>query len=134
LVKGELKNQEWVSPSLNTTADGALYFSILDLAKWDAALYSEKLLKRSSFEQMWTIAKLSNGKPNSGDYGFGWFIENKNGHHVVEHEGAWQGFETQISRYVDDKLTVVVLTNLEQAKPDKFANKVAEMYLSGKIK
>jgi CubicO group peptidase (beta-lactamase class C family) len=134
LVKGELKNQEWVSPSLNTTADGALYFSILDLAKWDAALYTEKLLKRSSLEQMWTIAKLSNGKPNSGDYGFGWFIENKNGHHVVEHEGAWQGFETQISRYVDDKLTVVVLTNLEQAKPDKFAHKVAEMYLSGKIK
>jgi CubicO group peptidase (beta-lactamase class C family) len=42
LVKGELKNQEWVSPTLNTTADGALYFSILDLAKWDAApLYGE---------------------------------------------------------------------------------------------
>ena len=45
LVKGELKNQEWVSPTLNTTADGALYFSILDLAKWDAALYTEKLLQ-----------------------------------------------------------------------------------------
>lgn len=134
LVKGELKNQEWVSPSLNTTADGALYFSILDLAKWDAALYTEKILKKSSLDQMWTVAKLSNGKPNSGDYGFGWFIESVNGHHVVEHEGAWQGFETQISRYVDDKLTVVVLTNLEQAKPDKFAHKVAEMYLSGKIK
>ena len=48
LVKGELKNQEWVSPTLNTTADGALYFSILDLAKWDAALYTDKLLKKSS--------------------------------------------------------------------------------------
>ena len=42
LVKGELKNQEWVSPTLNTTADGSLYFSILDLAKWDAALYTEQ--------------------------------------------------------------------------------------------
>ncbi len=134
LVKGELKNQEWVSPSLNTTADGALYFSVLDLAKWDAALYTEKLLKQSSLDQMWTIAKLSNGKPNSGDYGFGWFIDTKNGHRIVEHEGAWQGFETQISRYVDDKLTVVVLTNLEQAKPDKFAHEVAKMYLSGKAK
>ncbi len=66
LVKGELKNQEWVSPTLNTTADGSLYFSILDLAKWDAALYTEKLLKRSSLEQMWTVVKLNNGKPNSG--------------------------------------------------------------------
>src|SRR5438876_7311757 len=64
LVKGELKNQEWVSPSLNTTADGSLYFSILDLAEWDAALYTEKLLKRSSLELMWTPVKLKNGQPN----------------------------------------------------------------------
>lgn len=134
LVKGELKNQEWVSPSVNTTADGALYFSTLDLAKWDAALYTEKLLKKSSLDQMWTVAKLKNTKPNSGHYGFGWFIETRNGHRVVEHEGAWQGFETQISRYVDDKLTVVVLTNLDEAKPATIANHVAEMYLSGAVK
>ncbi len=43
---GNPKNQEWVSPSLNTTADGSLYFSILDLAKWDAALYTETQLKK----------------------------------------------------------------------------------------
>lgn len=134
LLKGELKNQEWVSPMLNTTADGSLYFSILDLAKWDAALYTEKLLKRSSLEQMWTIAKLSNGQPNSGKYGFAWFIGDQNGHHLVEHEGQWQGFETQISRYVDDKLTVVVLTNLGDAKPEKIAHGVAELYLAGKVK
>ncbi|HMD15787.1 MAG TPA: serine hydrolase domain-containing protein [Terriglobales bacterium] len=134
LEKGDLKNQEWVSPTVNTTADGSLYFSIMDLAKWDAALYTEKLLKRSSLEQMWTVAKLSNGQPNSGDYGFGWFIETKNGHHVVEHEGAWQGFETQISRYVDDQLTVVVLTNLDDAQPEALADRVAGMYLSGQVK
>jgi len=134
LVKGELKNQEWVSPTVNTTADGSLYFSILDLAKWDAALYTEKLLKRSSLEQMWTVANLKNGKPNAGEYGFGWFIESKKGHRVVEHEGAWQGFETEISRYVDDQLTVVVLTNLDAAKPETIADHVAEMYLSGKVR
>jgi CubicO group peptidase (beta-lactamase class C family) len=134
LVKGELKNQEWVSPLLNTTADGSLYFSILDLAKWDAALYTEKLLKRSSLEQMWTVAKLSNGQPNSGHYGFGWFIETKNGHHVVEHEGAWQGYKSQISRYVDDKLTVVVLANLAGANPETVVHQVAEMYLSETVK
>ena len=134
LVKGELKNQEWVSPTLNTTADGSLYFSILDLAQWDAALYTEKLLKRSSLEQMWTVTKLSNGQPNSGHYGFGWFIETKHGHHVVEHEGSWQGFQTQISRYMDDKVTVVVLTNLGGSKPAVFADHVADLYLSGKMK
>ena len=129
LVKGELKNQEWVSPTLNTTADGALYFSILDLAKWDAALYTEKLLKRSSLEQMWTVVPLKNGQPNSGHYGFGWEMGTDHGHHVIEHGGAWQGFETHISRYVNDRLTVVVLTNLEGADPGLIAHGVAQFYL-----
>jgi CubicO group peptidase (beta-lactamase class C family) len=130
LVKDQVKNQEWVSPTLNTTADGSLYFSILDLAKWDAALYTEKLLKRSSLEQMWTPVLLNDGQPNSGHYGFGWEITNSHGHRLIGHEGSWQGFETQISRYVDDKLTVVVLSNLGDAHPGKIAEGVAEIYLS----
>jgi CubicO group peptidase (beta-lactamase class C family) len=130
LVKGQLKNQDWVSPTLNTTADGSLYFSILDLAKWDAALYTEKLLKRSSLEEMWTPVKLNDGKINSGHYGFGWRIAEVHGHRVIAHGGAWQGFETQISRYVDDKLTVVVLSNLAGSDPEKIADHVAELYLS----
>jgi CubicO group peptidase (beta-lactamase class C family) len=129
-VGGELKNQEWVSPLLNTTADGSLYFSVLDLAKWDAALYTGKLLRRASLQQMWRVAALRDGKPNAGHYGYGWFIGSKQGHHVVEHEGQWQGFETQISRYVDDRLTVVVLTNLAQARPERIADGVAAIYLS----
>jgi CubicO group peptidase (beta-lactamase class C family) len=131
LVKGEVKNQEWVSPSLNTTADGSLYFSILDLAKWDAALYGDQLLKKSSLQLMWTVAPLRNGQPNSGHYGYGWFVETQDGHRLIEHEGQWQGFETEICRYVDDRLTVVVLTNLADAKPDVIAHGVARLYLKG---
>jgi CubicO group peptidase (beta-lactamase class C family) len=134
LLDGHLKNQEWVSPMLNTTADGSLYFSILDLAKWDAALYTENLLRRSSLQKMWTVALLKDGKPNAGGYGLGWFIGNKKGHRVVEHEGQWQGFETQISRYLDDGLTVVVLTNLAEAKPGQIADGVASIYLESKAR
>jgi CubicO group peptidase (beta-lactamase class C family) len=130
LVKGQVKNQEWVSPTLNTTADGSLYFSVLDLAKWDAALYGDTLLKPSSLELMWTPVKLNNGQPNSGHYGFGWEITNPHGHRLISHPGSWQGFETQISRYVDDKLTVVVLCNLAGANPGKIAEGVAQIYLS----
>jgi CubicO group peptidase (beta-lactamase class C family) len=130
LVDGQLKNQEWVAPMVNTTADGSLYFSILDVAKWDAALYTNKLLKNADLQLMWTVAALRDGKPNSGHYGFGWFIESRNGHRVVEHEGQWQGFETQISRYVDDRLTVVVLTNLGSAEPRRIADAVAAIYLA----
>src|SRR5580692_5940626 len=130
LVKGELKNQEWVAPMVNTTADGSLYFSILDLAKWDAALYTDKLLKRSSLDQMWTPAKLKSGQPNKAGYGFGWEMEDRHGHHVVGHTGAWQGFKTAIARYVNDQLTVVVLANLAEAKPGAIAEHVADLYLA----
>jgi len=137
LVKGEIKNQEWVSATLNTTADGALYTNVLDLGKWDAALYTEKLLKRRSFEQMWTPVKLKDGK--TYPYGFGWFLNAVNGHRLIEHDGAWQGFTMNISRYVDDGLTVIVMTNLDEdhCKPDRIAHGVAGFYvgaLKGKEK
>ena len=130
LVKGELKNQEWVSPSLNSTADGALYFTVEDLQKWDGALYTEKLLKKASLERMWTVEKLNNGKPNKANYGFGWRIQDVNGHRVIAHSGSWQGFTTHIARYVDDRLTVVALTNLDSghSNPNKIVSGVAAIY------
>lgn len=131
LVKNELKNQEWVSPAMNTTADGSLYFNVLDLAKWDAALYTEKLVKKSSLDQMWTVAKLNNGEPNAGHYGFAWDVNQMNAHRAIEHGGAWQGFTTYIARYLDDKLTVVVLANLDSAHANagKIAHHVAGLYI-----
>jgi CubicO group peptidase (beta-lactamase class C family) len=132
LVKGELKNQEWVSPSLNSTADGALYFTVEDLQKWDAALYTEKLLQKASLERMWTVEKLNNGKPNKANYGFAWEIDSVNGHRVIAHGGAWQGFTCYIARYVDDRLTVVALTNLDSghSNPKKIVTGVAAIYNS----
>ena len=128
LAKGEIKNQEWVSATLNTTADGALYTNVLDLGKWDAALYTEKLLKRESFEEIWTPVKLKDGK--TYPYGFGWFLNEANGHRLIEHDGAWQGFTMNISRYVDDRLTVIVMTNLDEdhSKPERTAHGVAGIY------
>jgi CubicO group peptidase (beta-lactamase class C family) len=129
LVDGVLKNQEWVAPSLNRTADGALYFTVLDVAKWDAALYTERLLKRSSLDAMWTPFRLKDGRTTEGyadnAYGFGWAIGEQRGHRRIEHGGSWQGFRTHISRYVDDKLTVIVLSNLAGASPDRIAHGVA---------
>ncbi len=125
LDKGELKNQNWVSPSLNTTADGALYMNVYDMAKWDAALYGEKLLKRSSLEQMWTPVKLNNGQTHP--YGFGWMLGNVKGHRYVQHSGAWQGFKAQIIRYLDDKLTIVLFANQARANQSKLAHGVAAL-------
>lgn len=130
IIKGQLKNQYWVSPSLNTTADGALYTNVLDLAHWDAALYTEKIVKKSSLEQMWTPVRLNDGK--HATYGFGWEVPApRNGHRLVEHDGAWQGFTMAICRYLDDRLTIVVMTNLDAANsdPSKIAHSLASLYL-----
>ncbi len=127
LVKGEIKNQEWVSPALNTTADGSLYLTIEDMAKWDAALDTEKLLKKSSLEKMWTEFVLNDGKKES--YGFGWGVEKTaSGHRLIEHAGAWQGFTTHIARYIEDGVSVVVLTNSASGDPTYIAHRVAGYY------
>jgi CubicO group peptidase (beta-lactamase class C family) len=126
IEKDQLKNQNWVSPTLNTTADGALYFNVLDMAKWDAALYGETLLKQTSLQQMWTPVRLNNNK--TYPYGFGWGVTQINGHRLIEHGGAWQGFTTYIGRYVDDKVTVIALDNLAGANPGKIARHVAALY------
>jgi len=123
IANGQLKNQDWVSPSLNTTADGALYFTVYDMAKWDAALYTEKLLKRSSLEQMWTPVKLNDG--TTFPYGFGWGLGNVRDHRVIEHGGSWQGFKAQILRYVDDKLTIILFANQARANQTKLAHDIA---------
>jgi len=128
LVDGKLENQDWVSPSFNTTADGALYFNVLDLAKWDAALYGTQLLKKSSLDTIWTVTRLKNGQPNAHHYGFAWDVESINGHRVMQHSGSWQGFESYIARFVDDRVTVVVLMNLGGADPAIVAHGIAGIY------
>ncbi len=124
---GNLKNEEWVSPTFDSTADGTLYFNVMDLAKWDEALYGTNLLKQSSLDRMWTVYRLSDSQPNPGDYGFGWNIGNMNGHKLIGHGGAWQGFTCHIARYTDDSLTIAVLTNLDSghSRPGLIAHVVA---------
>jgi len=119
LVNGELKNQEWVSPSTNSTADGSLYFSILDMAKWDAALYTDTPLTQASRNRIWTPAQLSDGTTKG--YGFGWHILDLHGHRLIVHGGAWQGFKTHILRFMDTKLTIIFLTNSWETRDFKLA-------------
>lgn len=126
LVQGELKNQEWVSPSTNSTADGSLYLSILDLAKWDAALYSDRPLTQASRDLIWNAAKLSDG--TTKDYGFGWHLGNYHGRRVVFHGGAWQGFKTYIMRFLDTELTIIFLANSWETRDFKLARGLAAAF------
>jgi CubicO group peptidase (beta-lactamase class C family) len=126
LVQGELKNQEWVSPSTNSTADGSLYLTILDLAKWDAALYTDKPLKQSSLAQMWTTAKLHDGTRKA--YGFGWHTDKIHNRRIVYHGGAWQGFKSSIVRFPDDKLSIIFFANSWETKDLKLARGLVAIF------
>jgi CubicO group peptidase (beta-lactamase class C family) len=123
LKKDTLENQSWVSPSLNTTADGSLYLSVLDLARWDAALGAGRLLKKESYELMWSPVRLADG--TTYPYGFGWGLDLQRGDRVIEHGGSWQGFRTAIARYPERKLTVIALANLAEAEPERVVSAVA---------
>ena len=125
LVRGELKNQEWVAPQMNTTADGSLYLSILDMIAWDKGLRTKAVLKPESWKQIFGQARLSSGNPYP--YGFGWTIDSIGGQLRIHHGGAWQGFKSYIARYMGDDLTIIALGNLAQFDPGGFVDGVAKI-------
>src|SRR5260370_13483194 len=90
---------------------GSSFFlsTVVDLAKWDASLDTDKILTATSRNQMWTTAKLLDGLATG--YGFGWYTSSLKKHSYIHHNGAMNGFEANISPFPDDKLTVIVLVN-----------------------
>jgi CubicO group peptidase (beta-lactamase class C family) len=125
LVGETLKNQEWVAPILNTTADGCLYFSLTDLIAWDQGWRSGALLSKASWAQMLSPVRLNSGK--TYPYGFGIGLGMVNGQKVERHGGAWQGFKTYRARYLSDDFSVLVLANLAEADPARLSDGVAAL-------
>jgi hypothetical protein len=82
------------------------------MAKWDKALLEGKLLKPETREKMYQTTKIKEG---ISTYAFGWDVSEVAGHKARQHGGGTGGFSTYILRLPDDKLSVVVLTNLAQS-------------------
>jgi len=114
------ENRPVLLPTIAFSA-GSLLSIVGDMAKWDAALYTEKLLKKSSLDQIWTAATMNDGGNLPFNYGFGWFIDSYHGHRLVQHSGGTPGFSSVIYRFIDDKLTVIVLTNHSDRILDQLA-------------
>jgi CubicO group peptidase (beta-lactamase class C family) len=121
------ENRPVLAPFVGFSA-GSLLSTVEDLAKWDAALYSEKLLKKSSLEQMWKPALTNDRRPAAADYGFGWFIEKYRNRRDVLHGGGTPGFSSAMHRFVDDRLTVIFLTNHADAILEQIPLEIAGMY------
>jgi len=105
---------------------GAFLSSALDLAKWDAFFNSTTLIAPSSRKLMLTPITLNNHTPV--DYGFGWYVDRLFGHTRIHHDGQFPGFRSDYERFVDDKLTVIILANADNESVESLAIKVAGFY------
>src|SRR5262249_44957647 len=115
-------------PSIAFSA-GALLSTVGDMVKWDAALSSQKLLTKSSLNQIWAPTLTNEGAEASFNYGFGWFVDSYHGHRVVQHSGGTPGFSSVIYRFIDDKLTIIILTNHRDMIIDELAIDITGMCL-----
>src|SRR6266566_7259583 len=99
------------------------------MVKWDTALSSEKLLTKASLNQIWTVTLTNDGANALFNYGYGWFVDSYHGHRIVQHSGGTPGFSSAIYRFVDDKLTIIVLTNHSDMIVDELAIDLAGICL-----
>ena len=121
VVKGRVATYEFADSALvNWRRDWdyelpsffGIWSTLEDVAKWDTALRRNTLLRQASLEQMWTPAKLNDGRDalvDSRVYGFGFRLGELRGHRVVSHTGA---SGTLLLHLLEEPLTVIVFTNL----------------------
>lgn len=126
---GVVRNQAWVAPRINTTADGSLYLTVRDLGRWDAGLRSGTLFTGEQLARIRSPVRLNDGSTHP--YGYGWRVGQAGAHVVMEHGGSWQGFKSHILRYPEAGLTVVALANAAWADPGAIAHGVAKMWDPG---
>lgn len=103
---GTLRNADYLDYSWAFGA-GAEASTVVDLAKWDANLRTEKLLPRKRWEEMWTPVTLSDG--STFPYGFGWHVQIDGTNRVIWHGGGDPGFLSAMFHWLDDRVTVIVL-------------------------
>lgn len=115
---GKVINAAYMDMTVPYSA-GSLYSTTGDLLIWDQALYTEKLVSKKSLDEMFTPWKGDSG------YGYGWGIGKKFDRREISHGGGIYGFATQIARYPDDRVTVVVLSNIQAAPAGEVAGNLA---------
>jgi CubicO group peptidase (beta-lactamase class C family) len=134
-VSGYLKSEGafFNAPYISTNqlyAAGALCSSVDDLALWDAAVYSDKLLKQSSWERIFTPYKLANGE--TSDYAFGWVISRFQGRTIASHGGGVFGSRAWVMRVPEDHVYVAILANDSSAEtqPEIVARRLAAIVIA----
>lgn len=105
--------------------DGGIYASIDDLARWDAALYDDRLLSDASRALAFAPHVEVPGAASSTHYGFGWRITGD----TVWHSGETVGFRNVIVRWPRQRLTVILLSNRNRPEPYETALRIGALFL-----
>ncbi len=117
-------NAGYIDMSIPFSA-GALYSTTHDLLRWEQGLFGGKLLSAGSLKKMIT--------PFKQDYACGLGVRTVRGHTEIDHGGGIEGFNTELAYYPDDKLTIVVLANLNGDAPESIANQLAAVMHGEKV-
>ncbi len=119
-------DSSWIRTDQSQTSavlgDGGIYSSIDDLAKWDTALYDNRLLSLESLQLAFTPAVRTSD--TAIQYGMGWQISGD----MVWHSGGTIGSSHIILRFPKRRLTVVVLTNRHLVPPYQAALTIAHRF------
>lgn len=107
-----------------TRGDGGIYSSIDDLAKWDAALYDNRLLSDASRKLAFSPHAKVVGEPYEASYGFGWRITGD----TLWHSGESIGFRNVIVRWPKQHLTIILLSNRNDPEPYRTVLAIAESF------
>lgn len=99
------------------SAAGGLYASSEDLYRWDQALAHFTLLKPAQqaelFKPQAAVPSTDSFSRYGTSYGYGWALGVQIGHRVQLHAGAISGYSSLIERFPDDRLTIILLSNLD---------------------
>jgi CubicO group peptidase (beta-lactamase class C family) len=115
-------------PLDNLVGSGSVYCSVQDLARYDAALDSDRLVKQATLLEAFEPGRLKNGQ--STGYGFAWDILERHGHHYEGHSGSWEGYLSYVLRDRDEHLSIYVLSNRTDVKPATIAIKIFDTLLT----
>ena len=108
---GDYQHGETLRPQI-IAANGGILMNVQDFATWDLAITEGRLLRADSVTTMTTPVRLTNGRTVA--HGLGWFLDTFNGHRFGAHWGTTvTGHSTVIRRYTDNRLTVIMLANLD---------------------
>jgi CubicO group peptidase (beta-lactamase class C family) len=97
-------------PPRDISASAGLLSSVVDLAKYDAAIDAHVFIAGATQQLAWTNA-VSTTTAARLPYALGWFVQQYNGTRVVWHYGLWPQYSALYLKVPDRQLTLILLGN-----------------------